>query len=409
MKISLVIVAGGSGSRMKQPVKKAFLELRGKTLVERTTLAFRGVSAVQEIIVVVPSDVLAEVSGGDTENLALTTDATHPLARALYGAGATRMVVGGPRRQDSVRNGVLATDSTSEVIWVHDAARPFVSVDDLERLQESLRTNRAAILAHPVRDSLKRVADGNIVEPVERDGLWAAQTPQAARRSDLIEAFDAHNQTDVTDEAGLLALAGIPCRVVEGSPLNFKITTPDDLTLAEGVLGRDHDTTVRTRPPSSVYRELSSRHTVLDLTELANQHPGPAQQLEQAMDAHRRGDTKVALQRVEEILATSPDLGVAHRLRSDCLETLEQPEAALVSARHAIELEPEDPHNWVHLGSLLIHEDEVQEEAKAAILIARGLRLRYGGYPDAAKRQFERALSRWPTFAKVVEKLAVAD
>lgn len=150
---------------------------------------------------------------------------------------APRVVVGGPRRQDSVAAGVRAT--RSEIVLVHDAARPFVSAGLISRVIEAVIRDGAAIPALPVVEALKRVEGERITGPADRAGLFRAQTPQGARRALLLAALEAHagGGDEILDEAELLARDGVPVRVVEGEAMNVKVTLPDDLMLARRLAG----------------------------------------------------------------------------------------------------------------------------------------------------------------------------
>jgi 2-C-methyl-D-erythritol 4-phosphate cytidylyltransferase len=146
-------------------------------------------------------------------------------------------VAGGARRQDSLRAGLEAVADCA-LVAVHDAARPLVSPEDVERVIEAARSSGAAILALPARDTIKLVADGLIRETPARSACWAAQTPQVVRREWLVEALDKAERDgfDATDDAQLVERLGLPVRVVEGQASNLKITVDADLVAAEAWL-----------------------------------------------------------------------------------------------------------------------------------------------------------------------------
>src|SRR5262249_34542189 len=152
-----------------------------------------------------------------------------------------RVVAGGARRQDSVANAVLGAAAASDVIVIHDAARPFVSADLISRTIDAAFAHGAALAATPSRDTVKRVerADGpthHVVETLPRDLIYLAQTPQAFRRDLLERALGAAAvRIDVTDEASLIERLGERVEIVEGEASNIKITTPEDLVLAEAI------------------------------------------------------------------------------------------------------------------------------------------------------------------------------
>jgi 2-C-methyl-D-erythritol 4-phosphate cytidylyltransferase len=263
---SLVIVAGGSGSRMLADRKKAFIELAERPLVVHTAWAFKDIADIGEVVVVLPAAELKQLAGMDASfDMKDANSRSHTHVLQLRDAGVKRLVVGGPRRQDSVLNGLWATSEKLEYVMVHDAARPFVTSAEVRVLAERTRKAGAAILAHPVRDTLKR-ADGKLIkETVSRAGLWAAQTPQAFRRKELLAAFTKHNSRDVTDDAEIYALNGGKCEVVQGSALNFKITTPEDLEQAEALVALRAAKTGDIRPASAIFRKLPGGNTIFDL------------------------------------------------------------------------------------------------------------------------------------------------
>jgi 2-C-methyl-D-erythritol 4-phosphate cytidylyltransferase len=157
------------------------------------------------------------------------------LIRRLGLAHVVMTCLGGTRRQDSVLNGVRTAVGMSWVA-IHDAARPFVSVELVERGVRAARDVGAAIAAVPVKDTIKRVDSEHLIESTpKRADLWAAQTPQIFQWEQLMLASQANGDADVTDEAELLERAGFPVAVYPGSYDNIKITTAEDLTLARAI------------------------------------------------------------------------------------------------------------------------------------------------------------------------------
>jgi 2-C-methyl-D-erythritol 4-phosphate cytidylyltransferase len=146
----------------------------------------------------------------------------------------TVVVLGGARRQDSVRNGLLALGPCAWIA-VHDAARPFATSALLARVLAAAQATGAAIAAVPVTDTIKRVRDGAVVETLPRAELWAIQTPQVFR-GDLLAAAHRATADDATDDAMLVERLGVQVRVANGAYNNVKITTPDDLALAAAIL-----------------------------------------------------------------------------------------------------------------------------------------------------------------------------
>jgi 2-C-methyl-D-erythritol 4-phosphate cytidylyltransferase len=151
-----------------------------------------------------------------------------------------RLVPGGKERQDSVYNGlkVLHRQNDWDLILVHDGVRPFVTPDEVRRVLQAAGEHGAAILALPAQDTVKKVnRAGQIQKTLNRQDIWLAQTPQAFHASLIWRAFvEAFSREFYgTDEASLLEAMGVPVRVVPGSPFNIKVTTPEDLVLAEAI------------------------------------------------------------------------------------------------------------------------------------------------------------------------------
>jgi len=201
---------------------KAFLELAGQALVLRCARVFDAAPSVTGIVAVVPE---AEV--------AAARDLLAPVRKLRS------VVPGGERRQDSVLEGLKqAPDGWGGVVLVHDAARPLVDVALVEAVAREAAATGAALPLLPVVDTVKRVRDGLVVETLDREELGVAQTPQGFRFPLLVEAYEAafRDGLTVTDEAMAVERLGAPVRAVPGSPRNRKITTPEDLAWAEGVL-----------------------------------------------------------------------------------------------------------------------------------------------------------------------------
>jgi 2-C-methyl-D-erythritol 4-phosphate cytidylyltransferase len=222
MQSLVILVAAGRGERMGAARPKAFLELAGEALVLRSARVFDEAPSVAAIVAVVP--------GADVE----------PARRLLGPVRKLRGVVpGGERRQDSVLEGLKqAPPGFDGVVLVHDAARPLVDVALVEAVAREAASVGAALPVLPVVDTVKRVRDGLVVETLDREELGVAQTPQGFRFPLLVEAYEAafRDRLTVTDEAMAVERLGAPVRAVPGSPRNRKITTPEDLAWAEGVL-----------------------------------------------------------------------------------------------------------------------------------------------------------------------------
>jgi 2-C-methyl-D-erythritol 4-phosphate cytidylyltransferase/2-C-methyl-D-erythritol 2,4-cyclodiphosphate synthase len=227
IKAAVIIPAAGSGSRMGLSTPKQFHELAGQPILVRTVRAFHRPGEIDTIVLPVPAAMRS-----------LVEDMAARFKLAPKG-GNLFIVNGGRTRQDSVRAGLDALPAGTEVVLVHDGARPLVSAEIIEACLQEAAHSGAAMAAIPVIDTLKAVSLDRVIErTVDRQGLWQAQTPQAARVSLLQAAYAAAEETGFvgTDEASLLERIGCPVTVVDGSKKNLKITHPEDLLVAEAIL-----------------------------------------------------------------------------------------------------------------------------------------------------------------------------
>jgi 2-C-methyl-D-erythritol 4-phosphate cytidylyltransferase len=219
--LSAIIVAAGSSERMG--FDKLFALVSGKPVIAHTIAAFERTSCVDEIILVGRADSLGEL-------------------RKIIGqpTRVKEIIAGGAERSDSVRAGLDHVNPKSDFIAVHDAARPMVTPEKITRVLEVCRTSGgAAALAEPINDTLKRAdADFAVRESVDRDGVYAMQTPQVFARDLLEEAYRllAKKNISVTDEVSAVELLGRKVVLVPNHDFNFKITYPRDLPMAEFVL-----------------------------------------------------------------------------------------------------------------------------------------------------------------------------
>jgi 2-C-methyl-D-erythritol 4-phosphate cytidylyltransferase len=222
MNISAIIVAAGNGRRLGLPIPKAFVDLGGRTMLSWSLAAVRAVSSIGELVLTAPAEMQQSIR---TEVTAAGLEIP------------VKIVPGGAERQDSVRNALALTSALSEVVVVHDAARPFATPRMFDACISAAIRSGAAIIATPLADTLKRADGSTISATISRAGLWQAQTPQAFRRDLLLEAHERalSKHITTTDDAGLVEQLGAPVEIVEGSTLNLKITTPDDLKIASVV------------------------------------------------------------------------------------------------------------------------------------------------------------------------------
>jgi len=218
VKVEAIIVAGGSGSRMGKP--KQFLPLAGKTVVEWSLQAFLSVPEVERVILVTGAESIREHG----QRLA---------------DPRVKLVESGPTRMGSVRNGFQSVSEDAEVVAVHDGARSLVTPELIRAAVEEAYDSGAAVPAAPVKDTLKKVTNKAmwISDTPARSAYWAAQTPQCYRREVLEEALNRFpDARTATDESQLVEKCGRKVRVVPSSYENFKITTPEDLVMAEALL-----------------------------------------------------------------------------------------------------------------------------------------------------------------------------
>lgn len=218
-RVAAVIVAAGQGRRM-EGIDKVFAPLGGEPLLARATRPFQQCRAVNQIVVVI---------SGEKERMCRT------LITGPEWSKVTDICVGGERRQDSVASGLKRLESFDWVI-IHDGARPLVTVELIERGIEAARETGAAAAAVPVTDTIKVVdKSGIVLETPPRQNLRAVQTPQVFR-FDVIQIAHHQDASDVTDDAALVERLGHKVKLFEGSYDNIKVTTPDDLVLAEILL-----------------------------------------------------------------------------------------------------------------------------------------------------------------------------
>ena len=220
-KIWVIIPAAGVGKRMESDTPKQYLKLNNKTIIEHTLSLFDKHDAISEVIVA--------ISEGDEYWADLNIELSKPL----------HVAKGGEERCDSVLNALMFLEgkaADNDWVLVHDAARPCLRDEDLTLLLNTLAEHDVGgLLAVPVRDTMKRSFDNNLIkETVERKNLWHALTPQMFHFSMLKSALESalNNNDVITDEASAIELAGYQPVLVEGHTDNIKITRPEDLVLA---------------------------------------------------------------------------------------------------------------------------------------------------------------------------------
>ncbi len=227
-KAGVILPAAGFGTRMQSEKPKQFLALAGEPILIRTVKAFLRCPSIHCIVLAIARDQQQQVKA--------------LLRRHIVPDNLTRIIVteGGATRQQSVKAGLGALPDEIKLVLVHDAARPLVSSNLIEKCIEGAQVHGAVITAIPVNDTLKKVdVNDSIVRTVDRNGLFRAQTPQAAQRHLLTQAFQQAEMDNFagTDEASLLEHAAIPVVIIAGEEKNIKITRPGDLKIADSLLG----------------------------------------------------------------------------------------------------------------------------------------------------------------------------
>jgi 2-C-methyl-D-erythritol 4-phosphate cytidylyltransferase len=226
-----ILAAGGRGTRLsagasKGALPKQFMELRGNPIYVWSLTTLLAVPSIREAVMVVPPDMVQSVK----DKLGELSD--------QFPGKALNVVPGGDTRQASVFNGLKSLKPNSpEYVLIHDAARPFLTKEIVDRVLEGVTTFGACTTGVPPADTIKKVDGQIIAETLIRDELLLVQTPQAGKFSWLIEAHDRAEKSGIatTDDAAILELAGHKVGIVRGASYNVKITQPEDLILAEAL------------------------------------------------------------------------------------------------------------------------------------------------------------------------------
>lgn len=223
--VTAIIVAGGKGKRMGHTLNKQFIKIGNKEILARTIETFQGIDEINEIIVVCSEDEIEYCK----ENIIVK----YNLSKVV------KVVVGGIERQDSVRNGLENCNSDTKVVIIHDGARPFVTSDIIKESIKCAAEYGACTAAVPVKDTIKRVGlDKYSIDTPSREGLYAVQTPQAFKYNIILEGHKKAENMNVaaTDDTMLVENMGIKVKIIDGSNINIKITTREDLIFANAIL-----------------------------------------------------------------------------------------------------------------------------------------------------------------------------
>ncbi len=226
-KLTALIPAAGQGKRMKSKLSKQFILLQGMPIIAHTLKVFQAALEIDDIVLICPP--------GEEESYQKEIICNYEITKP------TVIVSGGQERQESVYYGLLKVTGESTHVIIHDGARPLVTADLISRVAEEVKIKDAVVVGVPVKDTIKRTdAGGYIIDTLQRERLWHIQTPQAFALN-LIK--QAHEQAKAvgfygTDDAALVERIGFPVKIIPGSYENIKITSPEDILVAEMILCR---------------------------------------------------------------------------------------------------------------------------------------------------------------------------
>lgn len=227
--VSAIIAAAGMSNRMRSSMNKQFISIDDKPILAHTIDKFEKCKYVDEIIVVAKDD---EINYCKRE-----------IVNKYRFQKVSKIVRGGKERQDSVYNGILALDERAEIVLSHDGARPFIKIKNIIDGIDGAIKYGASVIGVPVKDTIKVVMDGNNIDNTpKRDLVWAAQTPQCFKKEILMEGYRKAIDDNFigTDDSMLIERLGVDVKMIMGSYDNIKITTPEDLIIAESILkGRE--------------------------------------------------------------------------------------------------------------------------------------------------------------------------
>ncbi len=220
--IPVIIVAAGSSTRM-QGINKQFMPIWGIPVIARTLMAFEKSGDISKIIVVTSKECVLDIQ---------------LLCEKYAISKLSDIVVGGANRHGSVMNGIAALDKGDLQVLIHDGARPFVDGATISEVARSLNAYDAALCVSKINDTVKKVnAEGKVLATVDRSLLYSAQTPQGVNVKEYILACESILDADAfTDDASIMEAAGYNVKAVIGSGKNIKITTPDDVAIAEAIV-----------------------------------------------------------------------------------------------------------------------------------------------------------------------------
>jgi len=223
MKIQAIIPMAGVGTRFKANLPKPLVRLNDKPLFVYALEIFEATSSIESVIAVVNETHLTDFEEIIEE---------YHLAKVVH------VIPGGDTRSDSVFHGLQMLDDDTEGVLIHDGVRPFVTVELIEAVVEGLRQYQAIVTAVPLKPTIKKIDAGTMLvqQTLERNDLWEVQTPQAFHKEIIFQAHERFRESTPTDDAMMVEQLGVPVKVAMGDYRNIKITTSEDLILAEAFL-----------------------------------------------------------------------------------------------------------------------------------------------------------------------------
>lgn len=228
MSVAAVIVAAGKSDRLTGALPKQFRDIAGKPLLAWTLSRFEQAKTI-DTVVIVASDEFLLFAQEIVDRFSLLK--------------VSKIISGGKNRYDSVRLGLESLSRQTTFVAIHDAARPLVSPDDIDRVVQAAIESGAALLAIPVADTVKQSDEGKVIRTVSRDNLYLAQTPQVFPYTKILSLHAAYSERadagEITDDVSLAEGNGLAVRIVEPNGPNFKLTTPRDLVVIEAILERE--------------------------------------------------------------------------------------------------------------------------------------------------------------------------
>ena len=227
--VSAIIVAAGQSRRMGGDTSKQFILIDGVPVIVRTLKAFEIAERIREVVIAARQEDIPQM---------------YALIQDYEITKVKQIITGGETRQESVFRAIAQVDENADFLAIHDGARPLIRPQEIDLAVSAAVEDGAAALGVPVKDTVKQVdADGKIVDTPERSTLWAVQTPQVFSRALYLRAAEQAGEAaaQLTDDCQLIERTGAPVYLVRGAYANLKITTPEDVFAAEGILRATED------------------------------------------------------------------------------------------------------------------------------------------------------------------------